>query len=131
MIGAVMFFKDLTRASNSRNASGRDRLAPLGEMGRHAHEPRTPRRHRSHGHLLPVWFPIQKGRPGAARRYHSEAKPANAIVVEMLSSTLLIRLQMERTDPVDAVPVDHPGGDRAGAARRYCGDARPRAGFRR
>ena len=130
-IGAVMFFKDLTRVEQLEERERlRDRLASLGEMAAGiAHELKNPLAGiEVMAGLLRRQVPDSKDAQSLLADIMSEAKLANAIVVEMLEFVRPIRLQMEHTRPGRrAAPVDHPGGDE-GAARRHRGDARPGAG---
>jgi signal transduction histidine kinase len=104
--GAVMFFKDLTQVEQQEERERlRDRLASLGEMAAGiAHEVKNPlagievmagllRRH------VPDSAPAQS----LLADILSEAKLANAIVVEMLEFVRPIRLQVERTDLTDVL----------------------------
>ena len=100
-IGAALFFKDLTQVEQQEERERlRDRLASLGEMAAGiAHELKNPlagievmagllRRQVAHS---PVALSMLAD-------IISEAKLANAIVVEMLEFVRPLRLQLERTD---------------------------------
>jgi nitrogen-specific signal transduction histidine kinase len=100
-IGAVLFFKDLTQVEQVEERERlRDRLASLGEMAAGiAHELKNPLAG------IEVMAGLLRrqvtGSPDAQSLLAdiiSEAKLANAIVVEMLEFVRPIRLQMEQTD---------------------------------
>jgi signal transduction histidine kinase len=105
-IGAVMFFKDLTQVEQLEERERlRDRLASLGEMAAGiAHELKNPL----------AGIEVMAGL--LRRQVHdspnalslladilSEAKLANAIVVEMLEFVRPVRLQLERADMADVL----------------------------
>jgi nitrogen-specific signal transduction histidine kinase len=100
-IGAVLFFKDLTQVEQLEERERlRDRLASLGEMAAGiAHELKNPL-----AGIEVMAGLLRRQVPDAARTQSlladiiSEAKLANAIVVEMLEFVRPIRLQLERTD---------------------------------
>jgi len=100
-IGAVMFFKDLTRVEQIEERERlRDRLASLGEMAAGiAHELKNPLAGiEVMAGLLRRQVPDSKDAQSLLADIMSEAKLANAIVVEMLEFVRPIRLQMEDTD---------------------------------
>src|SRR5262245_24687364 len=100
-IGAVMFFKDLTRVEQIEEQERlRDRLASLGEMAAGiAHELKNPLAGiEVMAGLLRRQVPDSKDAQSLLADILSEAKLANAIVVEMLEFVRPVRLQMERTD---------------------------------
>src|SRR5262252_5308986 len=89
-IGAVMFFKDLTRVEQIEEQERlRDRLASLGEMAAGiAHELKNPLAGiEVMAGLLRRQVPDSKDAQSLLADILSEAKLANAIVVEMLSSS--------------------------------------------
>src|SRR5262249_54423445 len=100
-IGAVMFFKDLTQVEQREERERlRDRLASLGEMAAGiAHELKNPLAG------IEVMAGLLRRQVRDSPNAHtlladiiSEAKLANAIVVEMLEFVRPVRLQVERTD---------------------------------
>src|SRR5437867_4785792 len=100
-IGAVMFFKDLTRVEQLEERERlRDRLASLGEMAAGmAHELKNPLAGiEVMAGLLRRQVPASQDAQSLLADIISEAKLANAIVVEMLEFVRPIRLQVERTD---------------------------------
>ena len=100
-IGAVMFFKDLTRVEQIEEQERlRDRLASLGEMAAGiAHELKNPLAGiEVMAGLLRRQVPDSKDAQSLLADILSEAKLANAIVVEMLEFVRPVRLQVERTD---------------------------------
>jgi len=100
-IGAVMFFKDLTRVEQLEERERlRDRLASLGEMAAGiAHELKNPLAGiEVMAGLLRRQVPESKDAQALLADIISEAKLANAIVVEMLEFVRPLRLQVERTD---------------------------------
>ena len=100
-IGAVMFFKDLTRVEQLEERERlRDRLASLGEMAAGiAHELKNPLAGiEVMAGLLRRQVPASPDAQSLLADIMSEAKLANAIVVEMLEFVRPIRLQVERTD---------------------------------
>jgi|SRR5690349_6791528 signal transduction histidine kinase len=103
-IGAVMFFKDLTRVEQIEEQERlRDRLASLGEMAAGiAHELKNPLAGiEVMAGLLRRQVPDSKDAQSLLADILSEAKLANAIVVEMLEFVRPVRLQVERTDLAD------------------------------
>ena len=105
-IGAVMFFKDLTRVEQLEERERlRDRLASLGEMAAGiAHELKNPLAGiEVMAGLLRRQVPDSKDAQSLLADIMSEAKLANAIVVEMLEFVRPIRLQMEHTDLADVL----------------------------
>jgi signal transduction histidine kinase len=105
-IGAVMFFKDLTRVEQLEEQERlRDRLASLGEMAAGiAHELKNPLAGiEVMAGLLRRQVPDSKDAQSLLADILSEAKLANAIVVEMLEFVRPVRLQMERTDLSDVL----------------------------
>ncbi len=100
MVGAVMFFKDLTQVEQLEERERlRDRLASLGEMAAGmAHELRNPLAGiEVMAGLLRRQVPDSKDAQSLLADIISEAKLANAIVVEMLEFVRPLRLQVERT----------------------------------
>src|SRR6476660_689619 len=100
-IGAVMFFKDLTRVEQIEEQERlRDRLASLGEMAAGiAHELKNPLAGiEVMAGLLRRQVSDSPDAQSLLADIISEAKLANAIVVEMLEFVRPIRLQMEQTD---------------------------------
>src|SRR3954469_16060851 len=105
-IGAVMFFKDLTRVEQIEEQERlRDRLASLGEMAAGiAHELKNPLAGiEVMAGLLRRQIPDSPDAQSLLVDIISEAKLANAIVVEMLEFVRPIRLQVEHTDLADVV----------------------------
>src|SRR5207248_6040686 len=105
-IGAVMFFKDLTQVEQREERERlRDRLASLGEMAAGiAHELKNPLAGiEVMAGLLRRQVPASKDAQSLLADIISEAKLANAIVVEMLEFVRPIRLQVERTDIADVL----------------------------
>jgi signal transduction histidine kinase len=105
-IGAVMFFKDLTQVEQLEERERlRDRLASLGEMAAGiAHELKNPLAGiEVMAGLLRRQVPDSKDAQSLLADIISEAKLANAIVVEMLEFVRPIRLQVERTDIADVL----------------------------
>jgi PAS domain S-box-containing protein len=105
-IGAVMFFKDLTQVEQMEERERlRDRLASLGEMAAGiAHELKNPLAGiEVMAGLLRRQVPDSKDAQSLLADIISEAKLANAIVVEMLEFVRPIRLQVERTDMTDVL----------------------------
>src|SRR5438876_8227637 len=99
--GAVMFFKDLTQVEQLEERERlRDRLASLGEMAAGiAHELKNPLAGiEVMAGLLRRQVPASKDAQSLLADIISEAKLANAIVVEMLAFVRPVRLQVERTD---------------------------------
>ena len=100
-IGAVLFFKDLTQVEQLEERERlRDRLASLGEMAAGiAHELKNPLAGiEVMAGLLRRQVPDSKDAQSLLADIMSEAKLANAIVVEMLEFVRPIRLQVERTN---------------------------------
>jgi len=105
-IGAVLFFKDLTQVEQLEERERlRDRLASLGEMAAGmAHELRNPLAGiEVMAGLLRRQVPDSIDTQTLLADIISEAKLANAIVVEMLEFVRPVRLQVERTDVVDVL----------------------------
>jgi len=101
VIGAVMYFKDLTRVEQLEERERlRDRLASLGEMAAGiAHELKNPLAGiEVMAGLLRRQVPDSKVAQALLADLLSEAKLANAIVVEMVEFVRPVRLQVERTD---------------------------------
>src|SRR5262245_13454205 len=104
VIGAVMYFKDLTRVEQLEERERlRDRLASLGEMAAGiAHELKNPLAGiEVMAGLLRRQVPESKDAQALLADILSEAKLANAIVVEMLEFVRPVRLQVEHTDMTD------------------------------
>lgn len=100
-IGAVLFFKDLTQVEQLEERERlRDRLASLGEMAAGiAHELKNPLAGiEVMAGLLRRQVPGSSDAQALLADIMSEAKLANAIVVEMLEFVRPIRLQLEPTD---------------------------------
>ncbi len=120
-IGAVMFFKDLTQVEqlNERERL-RDRLASLGEMAAGiAHELKNPLAGiEVMAGLLRRQVPDSKDAQSLLADILSEAKLANAIVVEMLEFVRPVRLQVERTDVERRAPAGRAARGNEGDARR-------------
>jgi signal transduction histidine kinase len=105
-IGAVLFFKDLTRVEQLEERERlRDRLASLGEMAAGiAHELKNPLAGiEVMAGLLRRQVPDSPDAQSLLADIMSEAKLANAIVVEMLEFVRPIRLQLEETDVADVL----------------------------
>jgi signal transduction histidine kinase len=105
-IGAVLFFKDLTQVEQMEERERlRDRLASLGEMAAGiAHELKNPLAGiEVMAGLLRRQVPDSKDAQSLLADILSEAKLANAIVVEMLEFVRPVRLQVERTDVADVL----------------------------
>ena len=105
-IGAVLFFKDLTQVEQLEERERlRDRLASLGEMAAGiAHELKNPLAGiEVMAGLLRRQVPDSKDAQSLLADILSEAKLANAIVVEMLEFVRPVRLQVERTDLKDVI----------------------------
>ena len=105
-IGAVLFFKDLTQVEQLEERERlRDRLASLGEMAAGiAHELKNPLAGiEVMAGLLRRQVPDSKDAQSMLADIISEAKLANAIVVEMLEFVRPVRLQVEHTGVADVV----------------------------
>src|SRR5262245_4261324 len=105
-IGAVMFFKDLTQVEQLEERERlRDRLASLGEMAAGiAHELKNPLAGiEVMAGLLRRQVPDSPNAQTLVADIISEAKLANAIVVEMLEFVRPVRLQVERTDVAEVL----------------------------
>jgi signal transduction histidine kinase len=105
-IGAVMFFKDLTQLEQMEEQERlRDRLASLGEMAAGiAHELKNPLAGiEVMAGLLRRHVPESAAAQSLLADIISEAKLANAIVVQMLEFVRPIRLQVERADLRDVL----------------------------
>ncbi|MGE0449534.1 MAG: nitrogen regulation protein NR(II) [Vicinamibacterales bacterium] len=101
VIGGVLFFKDLTRVEQMEERERlRDRLASLGEMAAGiAHELKNPLAGiEVMAGLLRRQVPDSPAAQSLLADILSEAKLANAIVVEMLEFVRPVRLQLEQTD---------------------------------
>src|SRR3954467_12473675 len=99
IIGAVMYFKDLTQVEQLEERERlRDRLASLGEMAAGiAHELKNPLAGiEVMAGLLRRQVPDSKDAQSLLADILSEAKLANKIVVEMLEFVRPVRLQVER-----------------------------------
>jgi len=105
-IGVVLFFKDLTRVEQLEERERlRDRLASLGEMAAGiAHELKNPLAGiEVMAGLLRRQVPDSKDAQSLLADILSEAKLANAIVVEMLEFVRPVRLQVEKTNLADVL----------------------------
>jgi PAS domain S-box-containing protein len=105
-IGAALFFKDLTQVEQLEERERlRDRLARLGEMAAGiAHELKNPLAGiEVMAGLLRRQVADSVDAQSLLADIISEAKLANAIVVEMLEFVRPIRLQVERTDVGDVL----------------------------
>jgi nitrogen-specific signal transduction histidine kinase len=105
-IGAVMFFKDLTQVEQMEERERlRDRLASLGEMAAGiAHELKNPLAGiEVMAGLLRRQVPESVDAQSLLADIISEAKLANAIVVEMLEFVRPVRLQVEHTNIADVL----------------------------
>jgi signal transduction histidine kinase len=105
-IGAVMFFKDLTQVEQLEERERlRDRLASLGEMAAGiAHELKNPLAGiEVMAGLLRRQVSDSADAQSLLADILSEAKLANAIVVEMLEFVRPVRLQVERTRLADVL----------------------------
>src|SRR5678815_2493193 len=101
VIGAVVFFKDLTQVEQLEERERlRDRLASLGEMAAGiAHELKNPLAGiEVMAGLLRRQVPDSPDAQSLLADIISESKLANAIVVQMLEFVRPLRLQVERTD---------------------------------
>lgn len=106
VLGAAMFFKDLTRVEQLEERERlRDRLAAVGEMAAAiAHEVKNPLAGiEVMAGLLRRKLPDVPEAQTVLSDIINEAKMANAIVQEVLEFVRPIRLQVERTYLVDAV----------------------------
>ena len=106
VIGAAMFFKDLTRVEQLEERERlRDRLAAVGEMAAViAHEVKNPLAGiEVMAGLLRRKIPDAPDAQTVLTDIINEAKMANAIVQEVLDFVRPIRLQVERTGVADAV----------------------------
>ena len=110
--GAALFFKDLTLVEQVEERERlRDRLAALGEMAATiAHEVKNPLASiEVMAGLLRRQLPERADLRGLLTDIISEAKMANAIVVEVLEFVRPIRLQVDRTTLAkvveDAIPM--------------------------
>jgi len=104
--GAVLFFKDLTQVEEMEERERlRDRLASLGEMAAGiAHELKNPLAGiEVMAGLLRRQVPDSTDAQLLLADIMSEAKLANAIVVEMLEFVRPIRLQVDRTDVTEVL----------------------------
>jgi signal transduction histidine kinase len=104
--GAVLFFKDLTQVEQLEERERlRDRLASLGEMAAGvAHELKNPLAGiEVMAGLLRRLVSDSPDARSLLADIISEAKLANAIVVEMLEFVRPVRLQVERTDITDVL----------------------------
>src|SRR5450631_3241541 len=105
-IGAVLFFKDLTQVEQLEERERlRDRLASPSEMAAGiAHELKNPLAGiEVMAGLLRRQVPDSKDAQSLLADILSEAKLANAIVVEILEFVRPVRLQVERTDLADVL----------------------------
>jgi signal transduction histidine kinase len=106
VIGAAMFFKDLTRVEQLEERERlRDRLAALGEMAAAiAHEVKNPLAGiEVTAGLLRRRIPDVPAAQEMLTRIIDEAKMANAIVQEVLEFVRPMRLQMDHASIYDAV----------------------------
>src|SRR5215216_345480 len=106
VIGAAMFFKDLTRVEQLEERERlRDRLAAVGEMAAViAHEVKNPLAGiEVMAGLLRRKIPEAPDAQGMLKDIIKEAKMANAIVQEVLEFVRPMRLQVERTRLEEAV----------------------------
>ncbi len=105
-VGAVLFFKDLTQVEQAEERERlRDRLASLGEMAAGiAHELKNPLAGiEVMAGLLRRQVPDSADAQSLLADIISEAKLANAIVVEMLEFVRPIRLQLEQTNVAEVL----------------------------
>ncbi len=128
--GAVLFFKDLTQVEHLEERERlRDRLASLGEMAAGiAHELKNPLAGiEVMAGLLRRQVPDSPDAQSLLADIMSEAKLANAIVVEMLEFVRPVRLQLEPTDVGDvlhqAVTLAERKTSRGGTAVRLSVEA--------
>src|SRR4051812_29909569 len=106
VIGAVMFFKDLTQVEQREERERlRDRLVSLGEMAAGiAHELKNPLAGiEVMAGLLRRQVPDKKDAQSILADIISESKLANAIVVEMLEFVRPVRLQVEHIAIADVL----------------------------
>jgi signal transduction histidine kinase len=106
VVGAAMFFKDLTRVEQLEERERlRDRLAAVGEMAAAiAHEVKNPLAGiEVMAGLLRRKIPAAPDAQAVLTDIISEAKMANAIVQEVLEFVRPMRLQVERTGLAEAV----------------------------
>jgi signal transduction histidine kinase len=106
VVGAAMFFKDLTRVEQLEERERlRDRLAAVGEMAAAiAHEVKNPLAGiEVMAGLLRRKIPAAPDAQAVLTDIISEAKMANAIVQEVLEFVRPIRLQVEGTGVAEAV----------------------------
>jgi signal transduction histidine kinase len=106
VVGAAMFFKDLTRVEQLEERERlRDRLAAVGEMAAViAHEVKNPLAGiEVMAGLLRRKIPEAPDAQAVLGDIIKEAKMANAIVQEVLDFVRPIRLQVERTSVRDAI----------------------------
>jgi signal transduction histidine kinase len=106
VVGAAMFFKDLTRVEQLEERERlRDRLAAVGEMAAAiAHEVKNPLAGiEVMAGLLRRKIPESPDAQAVLTDIISEAKMANAIVQEVLEFVRPMRLQVERTVVTEAV----------------------------
>jgi signal transduction histidine kinase len=106
VVGAAMFFKDLTRVEQLEERERlKDRLAAVGEMAAAiAHEVKNPLAGiEVMAGLLRRKIPDAPDAQGLLTDIINEAKMANAIVQEVLEFVRPMRLQVERTAVADAV----------------------------
>jgi len=130
-VGGVMFFKDLTQVEQLEERERlRDRLASLGEMAAGiAHELKNPLAGiEVMAGLLRRQRPDSPDAQSLVADIISEAKLANAIVVEMLEFVRPVRLQMEKTSLADVLQQSitmaeskAPRGDVAASVRLEAG----------
>jgi signal transduction histidine kinase len=106
VVGAAMFFKDLTRVEQLEERERlRDRLAAVGQMAAViAHEVKNPLAGiEVMAGLLRRKIPNSPDAQAVLSDIINEAKMANAIVQEVLDFVRPMRLQVERTSVADAV----------------------------
>jgi signal transduction histidine kinase len=106
VVGAAMFFKDLTRVEQLEERERlRDRLAAVGEMAAViAHEVKNPLAGiEVMAGVLRRKIPAAPDAQAVLSDIINEAKMANAIVQEVLDFVRPIRLQVERTAIADAI----------------------------
>ena len=104
--GAALFFKDLTRVEQLEERERlRDRLAALGEMAAAiAHEVKNPLAGiQVLSGILKRQLPDSPDAQGILQEIISEAKMANAIVLDVLEFVRPIRLQVERVSLSDVL----------------------------